>query len=113
MKKIILLFFSILTIALPVSIACNCGGGGTFCEGITNSEGEIYESLVIVRGTITSKNEEGMNVEIQHNLFGDLNQDEIYVRQGYGINCSMGLMILRKIRNTFFPYGKKMMMYFP
>ena len=89
MKKIILLIFSILVITLPVSISCNCGGGGSFCEGITNSEGEIYESILIVRGKIISKNEEGMNVAIEHNLFGDFNQDEVYVRQGYGIDCSM------------------------
>ncbi len=102
MKKIILLLFSILVLALPASIACNCGGGGTFCEGVTNSDGEIYESIIIVRGIIKSKNEEGMNVVVQHTLFGDLNQDEVYVRQGYGIDCAMQISDFEESKEYIF-----------
>lgn len=91
MKRLILLLSIFFIVSIQFSMACSCIGPTTFCEDITDSDGNIYESSMIVRAKILQKDGEGINVEIQETIFGDLDEEEIYIPQGYGADCSMSI----------------------
>ncbi|MFT6319769.1 MAG: hypothetical protein ACJAT4_000686 [Granulosicoccus sp.] len=60
------------------SFACTCTYPPSFSEGIVNSDGDIYADLVL-RGTITAKIKEKVEVKVDQIIFGNTPQSTITV----------------------------------
>ena len=80
MKKIILLILLSFTFFHQTIVACTCAFPNTFCEGLSDVDGNIY-SDVILRGTITSV-DGGLEIQVDELLYGSTNQNLITL--GYG-----------------------------
>ena len=78
MKKLILLVLISFAFFHQVSYACSCGGPFTFCEGIADSDGNLYADLIL-RGKITAKTNEGTEVQIDNLLYGNSSQSKIMI----------------------------------
>lgn len=107
MKKSILLLFIFLIVSIQFSTACTCGGTENFCEDIRDLDGNILERLLIIRGKVSQKDSEGLDVDIQETLFGIFDDDEIYIPQGHGIDCSMFINDFEVAKEYIFSLDKR------
>ena len=81
MKQIIL-FLLIFIFLQNSSYACSCIEPSSFCESITDSEGNVYPE-VILRGKIISGNSEGKLIDINQLIYGEIGQTEFILRPDF------------------------------
>lgn len=78
MKKITLLIFISFTFLLQFTNACSCSIPNSFCEGLVDSNGDIYANLVL-RGTITASTSAGKEVQVGQLLHGSTGQSSVII----------------------------------
>jgi len=87
MKNIKLLIISIFYFYSLGLVACSCYGPTTFCESISDDDGNLIPTLVIVDAIISKEESEGMEVTIQEVLNGDFEEEKVFVKSDNGAEC--------------------------
>ncbi len=83
MKKAIPFIFFASILFPTFNFACSCILPSSFCESIANSNGDVYYNL-IVRGSVKEILTDGnKKVKVEQVIYGDLNQDEIIIKNGF------------------------------
>jgi len=65
-----------------INLACSCIEPSSFCESITDLDGQILPK-VIIRGKVIKTEAAGKTVRIDHVIHGVINLEEILIRQGF------------------------------
>lgn len=81
MKNFTLLILFAFIFSYQSTYACSCIGPSSFCESISDADGNIFAE-VILRGTITKSSSEGEEIQVDQLLYGDLSQSEIVLKFG-------------------------------
>lgn len=76
MKKILLLTLFFWGTFLSSTSACSCAPPNSFCEGLSDENGNLYFDLII-RGTVKTNNGSGIKVKVDELLFGFTSENEI------------------------------------
>ena len=87
MKNIKFLVFSIFYFYSVGLVACSCFGPMTFCESISDDDGNLIETLLIVDAIVTKKESDGMEVTIQQVLNGELAEEKVFIKSDNGAEC--------------------------
>lgn len=87
MKTIKFLICSIFYFYSAGLVACSCFGPTTFCESISDDDGNIIETMLIVDAIITKKESDGMEITIQEVLNGTLAEEKVFVKSDNGAEC--------------------------
>lgn len=111
MKKSILLTILAFALFPIVNFACSCAIPSSFCESITNPNGDLGAGL-IVRGKLIGRPFSGKEIEIEEVIFGEINQDRISMGFGFCTLFSNDLkeneeyiFALNKGNDKFIPIG--------
>lgn len=86
--KTLLIICTFLGLSIQSNWACTCIGQDTFCESIVYEDGEIHESVIVLRGKHVGKNNLGIKFKVLEILHGNLPSDLITIRNGNGADCS-------------------------
>ena len=87
MKTIKILIFSIIYFYSVGLVACDCFGPITFCESITDEDGNLYPTMLIVDAIVTKEKSDGMEITIQEVLNGTLSDETVFVKSDNGAEC--------------------------
>jgi len=82
MKNCVLLLLFSFVFFLNENHACSCIIPSSFCESITDENG-ISFAPILLRGEVTSIFPSGKEIAINHILSGDLEKEEIVLRNGF------------------------------
>lgn len=90
MKKIYVASILLLMAFAQVSKACDCLPLTTFCEGITDNNGQIANYLSIYKIKVIAKVGDGLQVFVSHTYAGDnLTDHQVYIQDGNGADCGL------------------------
>lgn len=100
-RLLILLIFSFFSLEL---IACSCGGPGTFCETVSNVN--WIDNPLVVKGIISKKEDNGVEVTIHDVISGDFLEDKVFITSGGGGLCSHSTDFISKDETYIFVLGE-------
>lgn len=82
MKRSILLTILAFVLFPKVNFGCSCLSPTSFCQSITNPNGEVGANLII-RGKLIGRPFSGEEIKVEQVIFGETNQDKISMGFGF------------------------------